>query len=119
MRAQKGDGEAGAFCHDVSRAFFTEHADVSKREVIVPIAERFGISASEVETAWHERRFSPTVDAFIEDGRMVGVRGVPAMGWPNRRRNCRIDAADRARASTSQRGAGTVTRVIAAIMPLP
>jgi len=85
LRAQKGDGEAGAFCHDVSRAFFTEHADISKREVIVPIAERFGISASDVETAWHERRFSSTVDAFIEDGHKVGVRGVPAMGWPNRR----------------------------------
>jgi hypothetical protein len=38
-----------------------------------------------VETAWHERRFSPTVDAFIDDGLKVGVRGVPAMGWPNRR----------------------------------
>jgi predicted DsbA family dithiol-disulfide isomerase len=68
-----------------SRAFFTEHADISKREVIVPIAERFGISPSDVETAWHERRFSPTVDAFIEDGHKVGVNGVPAMGWPNRR----------------------------------
>jgi len=85
VRAQKGEGEAGAFCHDVSRAFFTEHADISKREVIVPIAERFGISASDVETAWHERRFSLTVDAFIEDWHKVGVRGVPAMGWPNRR----------------------------------
>jgi hypothetical protein len=85
VRAQKGDGEAGAFCHDLSRAFFTEHADISKREVIFPIAERFGISASDVETAWHERRFSPTVDAFMEDGHKLGVRGVPAMGWPNRR----------------------------------
>lgn len=85
VRAQKGDGEAGTFCHHVSRAFFTEHADISKREVIVPIAERFGISASDVETAWHERRFSPTVDAFIKDGHKAGVRGVPAMGWPNRR----------------------------------
>jgi predicted DsbA family dithiol-disulfide isomerase len=84
-RVQKGDGEAGAFYHDVSRGFFTEHADISKCEVIVPIAERLGISASDVETAWHERRFSPTVDVFIEDGRKVGVRGVPAMGWPNRR----------------------------------
>jgi predicted DsbA family dithiol-disulfide isomerase len=45
VRAQKGDGEAGAFCHHVSRAFFTEHADISKRGVIVPIAEHFGISA--------------------------------------------------------------------------
>ena len=84
VRAQKGDGEAGAFCHEVSRAFFTEHADISKGEVILPIAERSGIFASDVETAWDERRFSPTVDAFIEDGRKVGVTGVPAMGWPNR-----------------------------------
>jgi hypothetical protein len=27
----------------------------------------------------------PTVDSFIEDGHKVGVRGVPGMGWPNRR----------------------------------
>jgi predicted DsbA family dithiol-disulfide isomerase len=47
VRAQNGDGEAGTFCHHVSRAFFTEHADISKREVIVPIAERFGSSASD------------------------------------------------------------------------
>jgi predicted DsbA family dithiol-disulfide isomerase len=85
IRAQKSDGEAGAFYHQVSRAFFTEHADISKREVIVPIAERFDISASDVETTWHERQFSPTVDAFMKDGHNVGVRGVPAMGWPNRR----------------------------------
>ena len=46
-------------CHDVSRAFFTEHTDISKREVIAPIAERFGISASDVESVWHERRLKP------------------------------------------------------------
>ena len=85
VRAQKGDGEAGAFYHHVSRTFFTEHADVSKRDVIVPIAKGFGISASHVESARHERKFSPTVDAFIKDGHKAGVRGVPAMGWPNRR----------------------------------
>jgi hypothetical protein len=38
-----------------------------------------------VETTWHERRFSPTVDAFIEDGHKASIRGVPAMAWPNRR----------------------------------
>ncbi len=85
MRVQKGDDAAGAFYHDVSRAFFTEHADISKREVIVPIAERFGISASDVEAAWRERRFSPAVDAFIEEAHMAGVSGVPAMEWPHRR----------------------------------
>jgi predicted DsbA family dithiol-disulfide isomerase len=85
VRAQKGDDAAGAFYHDVSRAFFAEHADISKPEVIIAIAERFGISASDVEAAWRERRFSPAVDAFIEMAHAAGVTGVPAMGWPHRR----------------------------------
>jgi predicted DsbA family dithiol-disulfide isomerase len=85
VRAQQGDEAAGAFYYDVSRAFFTEHSDISKRPVIVPIAERVGISASDVEIAWNERRFSPAVDAFIEEGYVAGVTGVPAMGWPHRR----------------------------------
>ncbi len=85
VRAQKGDNAAGAFHHDVSRAFFTEQADISKREVIVPIAQRFGVSASDVEAAWSERRFSPTVDAFIEEALAAGASGVPAIGWPHRR----------------------------------
>jgi len=42
------------FNQDVSRAFFTKHADISKREIIVPTAKRFGIAASEVEAAWNE-----------------------------------------------------------------
>jgi predicted DsbA family dithiol-disulfide isomerase len=83
VRAHKGDVAAGAFSRDVSRAFFTQQADISKRDVIVPIAERFGIAASDVDDAWRERRYSPTVDAFIEDGHNAGVTGVPAMGWPN------------------------------------
>jgi predicted DsbA family dithiol-disulfide isomerase len=85
VRARKGDDAAGAFYHDVSHAFFTARADISKREVIVPIAERFDVPASDVEAAWYVRRFSPVVDAFIEEGHMAGVTGVPAMGWPNRR----------------------------------
>ena len=85
MRVQKGDDPAGAFYHAVSRAFFAQRADISKREIIVPIAQRFGIVASDVEAAWRDRRFSPTVDAFIEEALMAGATGVPAMGWPHRR----------------------------------
>lgn len=85
VRVQKGDDPAGAFYHLVSRAFFAEHADISKREIIVPIAERFGISPSDVEAAWRDRRFSPTVDASIEEAQMAGATGVPAMGWPHQR----------------------------------
>ena len=85
VRAQKGDDPAGAFYHAVSRAFFAERADISKRDIIVPIAQRFGISASDVETAWRDRRFSHTVDDFIEEAHMAGATGVPAMGWPHRR----------------------------------
>lgn len=85
VRVRVGDDASGAFHLDVSRAFFTEHADISNRDVIVPIAKRFGISAPEVEAAWKERRFSSTVNAFIEAGYVAGVNGVPAMGWPHRR----------------------------------
>ncbi len=85
VRVKKGDRATGVFYHDVSRAFFNEQADISKHEVIVPIAERFGISASDVEYAWRERRFSPAVDAFIGEAHRAGVTGVPAMGWPHRR----------------------------------
>jgi predicted DsbA family dithiol-disulfide isomerase len=85
VRAQKGDDAAGVFYHDVSRAFFTEHADISKPKVVVPIAERLGVAGSEVEAAWRDRRFSPTVDAFIQEALVAGVTGVPALAWPNRR----------------------------------
>jgi len=85
VRVQKGDHATGSFYHDVSRAFFTEHANISNDEVIVPIAERFGISASDVEHTWHERRFSRAVDAFIREAHMAGATGVPAMGWPHQR----------------------------------
>ncbi len=85
MRATRDDDAAGAFYHDASREFFTRHADVSKLEAIAPIAERFGISASDVEVAWRERRFSHAVDASIQEAHKAGVTGVPAMGWPHRR----------------------------------
>jgi predicted DsbA family dithiol-disulfide isomerase len=84
VRVQKGDDAAGGFHHEVSRAFFTERADISRPEVIVPIAQRFGISASDVEVAWRERRFSPAVDACIQEAYTAGVTGVPAMAWPHR-----------------------------------
>jgi predicted DsbA family dithiol-disulfide isomerase len=84
LRAREGDDAVGVFYQDVSRAFFTKHADISKHDVIVPTAERFGISAPEVEAAWNEHRFSPAVDMFMKEGHMAGVTGVPAMGWPHR-----------------------------------
>jgi predicted DsbA family dithiol-disulfide isomerase len=85
MRTKEGDDAVGVFYQDVSRAFFTRHADISKREVIVPTAERFGISAPEIEAAWNEHQFAPAVDMFMQQGRVAGVTGVPAMGWPHRR----------------------------------
>ena len=85
MRATRGDDAAGVFYHDASREFFTQHADVSKLEVIAPIAGRFGVSASEVGAAWRERRFSHAVDASIQEAHKAGVTGVPAIGWPHRR----------------------------------
>ena len=85
MRAQEGDGAAGTFYHDVSRAFFAEHADISKPDAIIPIAERLGITGSTVESAWRDRRYSVMVDTLIREGLIAGVTGVPALAWPNGR----------------------------------
>lgn len=84
IRSLRGDDASGAFHHDVSRAFFTEKADIANPAAIVPIAERHGASAAEVEKAWAERRFAATVDDFIDAAHRAGVNGVPAMAWPNR-----------------------------------
>lgn len=85
IRDRSGDEASGAFHHDVSRAFFAERADIAKPEIIVPLAERYGVPAADVEAAWNERRYLQTVDAFIRDAFRAGVTGVPAMGWPNDR----------------------------------
>ena len=85
VRAQRGDGAAGAFHHGLSRAYFTQGADISKRAVVIPIAEGYGVSASDVEASWQERRFRSGVDVFIDQANRAGVTGVPAMAWPNQR----------------------------------
>ena len=85
IRATHDDDAAGAFHHDISRAFFAEQADISKAQVIIPIAEHHGATAKDVEAAWGERRFAITVDDFIESAQVAGVSGVPAMAWPHRR----------------------------------
>jgi len=84
IRSLGGDDASGAFHHDVSRAFFTEQADIAKSAVIIPIAERYGATATDVENAWSEHRFATTVDDFISASYRAGVSGVPAMAWPNR-----------------------------------
>ena len=84
IREKGGDAEAGAFHHDVSRAFFVERADISKAEIVAPIAERHDVTAADVEKAWAERRFAWNVDSFVEAAHAAGVTGVPAMGWPGR-----------------------------------
>lgn len=82
LRAERGDNASSAFHLDVSRAFFTQRADVSNPDVVIPIAEGHGVSAATVEAAWQERRFRHAVDAFIDQARMAGVSGVPAFAWP-------------------------------------
>jgi predicted DsbA family dithiol-disulfide isomerase len=84
IRSLGGDDASGKFHHDVSRAFFTEQADIAKPATIIPIAERYGASAADVETAWAEHRFAQIVDDFVAASHRAGVTGVPAMAWPNR-----------------------------------
>jgi len=84
VRELRGDDASGEFHRDVSRAFFAERADISKPEIVIPLAERHGVSAAEVEKAWSERRYVWKVDGFIESAQVAGVTGVPAVAWPNR-----------------------------------
>jgi predicted DsbA family dithiol-disulfide isomerase len=84
IRARAGDDASGAFHHDVTRAFFTEHADIGQIAAIAALAERYGVSAAEVEQAWIEHRYSDAVDRFIAAAYRAGVNGVPAMAWPDR-----------------------------------
>jgi predicted DsbA family dithiol-disulfide isomerase len=51
----------------------------------LPIAQGYGVSASDVEASWQKRRFRSAVDVFIDQANRAGVTGVPAMAWPNQR----------------------------------
>ena len=84
IRAENGDDASATFHHDVTRAFFTEQADIARPDVIVPIAERFGMTGAIVERAWSEHKYASAVDEFIGAAYRAGVTGVPAMAWPNR-----------------------------------
>jgi len=84
IRDVAGDDASGAFHQAVSTAFFTRQADISRAETLIPLAEPFGVSATEIETAWGERRYSARVDQSMRDAQRAGVSGVPAMGWPQR-----------------------------------
>jgi len=79
VRAQKGDGEAGAFA-TTFRARLSPNTPISRDARSSSQLLNALASAAEAETAWQGRRFSPSVDAFMEEGRKVGVRGIPAWG---------------------------------------
>lgn len=85
IRDLRGDEASGKFHHDVMRAFFAERADISKPDIVAPLAERQDVTAAEVAAAWAERRYRLQVDGFIEAAEIAGVTGVPAIAWPNRR----------------------------------
>lgn len=83
IRDKQGDEPANAFHHDALKAFFVDKADISKPDIIIPLAERQGHTAADVQHAWHERRYSAKVDELIQSAFRAGVTGVPAMAWPD------------------------------------
>jgi predicted DsbA family dithiol-disulfide isomerase len=85
VRDKRGDDAAGAFHHDVSKAFFAERGDINDPDIIVPLAERQGVHAADVASAWNERRYRRTVDDSVRQAHQAGVTGVPAMAFPNHR----------------------------------
>ncbi len=83
VRARRGDDDAAAFHHAVSRAFFVDGANVADPLLIAANAGAAGVAPAEVEAAWREHAFAGAVDASIAASRAAGVRGVPAYGWPD------------------------------------
>jgi predicted DsbA family dithiol-disulfide isomerase len=85
VRARAGDDAAANFHHAVSRAFFVDGANVADMDLIAAEVAVFGVTKSDVESAWLRHDFAAAVDASIAASRAAGVRGVPAYGWPGRR----------------------------------
>lgn len=81
VREHKGDAAMGRFHHAVSRAFFVDNADISKREVIAPLAGAEGIDRATLDAAWDEQRYSDVIERSMYESYRAGVAGVPAFGW--------------------------------------
>lgn len=81
VRAQRGDDAAGRFHHAVSRAFFTERADVADRALIERFAHAEGVPPDDVAAAWERHAYAEAVDASTLAALRAGARGVPAYGW--------------------------------------
>ena len=60
-------------------AFFTEHKDVSKRDVLIQEAESIGIAAEESKTAFADNTIKERVKALESQWQQMGVSGVPTV----------------------------------------
>jgi len=60
-------------------AFFSEHKDVSQREVLIKEAEAVGISIKESETALANNKIINRVKELESQWRQMGVTGVPTV----------------------------------------
>ena len=68
----------GAALHDaLYRAYFVDARNIGDPEVLVDIAQSFGLPTEEARVVLDERRFSDAVDADWAKSREWGVTGVP------------------------------------------
>jgi predicted DsbA family dithiol-disulfide isomerase len=82
VRARRGDEASARFHHAISRAFFSECADIADLGVVSRYAADEGVNADDLREAWTTHAYARAVDDALRAALLVGVRGVPAYGWP-------------------------------------
>lgn len=70
-------GKAAELSENLFRAYFIENREIGRKEVLAHIAEETGLSRKEAESALDSERYTDDVREDIEEGRQLGVQGVP------------------------------------------
>lgn len=58
-------------------AFFTEGKNIADLEELITLGKEIGLGEAEIKTAFIERKYANLVQQDFEEGRKVGVQGVP------------------------------------------
>ena len=68
----------GEKIHDLLfRAYFVEGKNIGQQDVLLPIAEKAGLSGSRASEILHQSSMQETVDHDWQQSRQLGITGVP------------------------------------------
>ena len=60
-------------------AYVLAHQDALREQDLIALAGRLGLDAGRFAQALHEHRYAPRVDADVQSGRRMGIRGSPVI----------------------------------------